>query len=136
MNSESTATDQKSQPSGPSHVGGSSTSSLKRSASGDNQHPAKKRALPSSWNESQSSIASYSSSRTLSASASVNSVSRTTLSVTSATKTAANPTPIPLSAEQKHILKLAKDGESLFYTGSAGECLVVDGVLPVAPVSY
>lgn len=98
----------------------SNTTGPKRSAPTDNQPPAKKRQLPSAWNEN-SSVASYSSTRALSASSNINSASKASITVTSSTDASAKPAGIFLSKEQTHILELVTGGESLFYTGSAGQ---------------
>lgn len=93
----------------------------------------KKRQLPSSWNEeNMTSQRSTQNSRTMSSSSNrnVESESVTTLTMSSSGKSAAKPAPVFLSQEQTHILKLVENGESLFYTGSAGAhyhcpCLVL-----------
>ena len=130
LNGESSTSEKKHPFSGRPATGGgesSSSASLKRTAGGDTAPPAKKRQLPSSWDDYHSnsrSIASYSSTRALSSSTSANGISKTTISVTSTTtKSTAGPASVFLSEEQKHILKLVERGESLFYTGSAGESL-------------
>lgn len=101
--------------------GGSSMSSasLKRPSPDDSHSGVKKRRMPSSWNDSND-IASYSNTRTLSVSTSINTASKTTIPTTSA-----KPASIFLSQEQTHILKLVENGESIFYTGSAGEFYVL-----------
>lgn len=130
LNGTSTREEKRQPFSGRSRTTASDTSSvgLKRPSPPDDQPGSKKRQLPSSWNtsfDSQSaSIASYSSTRALSASATVNNASKTTITVASTTKpsaTAAGVSGVFLSQEQTHILKLVEAGESLFYTGSAGE---------------
>ncbi|KAH9839777.1 uncharacterized protein C8Q71DRAFT_676592, partial [Rhodofomes roseus] len=80
--------------------------------------PAKRRQLPASWAEPEISIMKTSS-RTFGSARSANT---TTLRVAAATtsKAGSKPGKVVLSAEQTHILNLAKEGKSLFYTGSAG----------------
>jgi hypothetical protein len=131
LNGDFASTEKKYPFSGPSKTAigdtGATSAGVKRATTEDNIPPAKKRRLPSSWNDSEtgnsasSGIASYSSTRALSSSASVNSVSKTTISVTSTSKRAVKPASVFLSAEQSHILKLVERGDSLFYTGSAGK---------------
>ncbi|TFY61840.1 hypothetical protein EVJ58_g4258 [Rhodofomes roseus] len=79
--------------------------------------PAKRRQLPASWAEPEISIMKTSS-RTFGSARSANT---TTLRVAAATtsKAGSKPGKVVLSAEQTHILNLAKEGKSLFYTGSA-----------------
>ena len=76
--------------------------------------PAKKlRQLPNGWDKLQSVPASskISSEKTSSVASS---------SATTSTKGPGKIAPVFLSAEQTQILKLVRDGESVFYTGSAG----------------
>lgn len=123
LNGVSSSGEKKNPFSGSSTAGSSGTSStigLKRAAPEDSQPGSKKRRLPSSW-DSKKDIASYSSTRALYVSTSVNGASKSTLSVPSSTGSSAKAAPVFLSQEQTHILKLVDNGESLFYTGSAGE---------------
>lgn len=134
LNGVPAATDKKSPFSAPNRTHTAATNSrtagLKRPSQDDIESSAKRRQLPSSWDKGQdrysqsSSIASYSSTRALSASASVNSASTTTISISSTTRSSAKPAGVFLSQEQTHILKLVESGQSLFYTGSAGEVSV------------
>ncbi|KAI0063977.1 hypothetical protein BV25DRAFT_325685 [Artomyces pyxidatus] len=94
--------------------------------------PPAKRRLPDSWNDTSSSSSTYnytSSARSLSStpydggsSLSTESKSeRKPLVVPAKTlKAVAKPAALFLSAEQKQILQLVKEGKSVFYTGSAG----------------
>ncbi|GBE86663.1 ATP-dependent DNA helicase PIF1 [Sparassis crispa] len=86
--------------------------SLKRSAPSQDP-PAKRRQLPPNWSENTESTTSrtFGSSR----------VANAPLVVSAASSGAvAKPAPVFLSQEQQHILKLVQDGQSVFYTGSAG----------------
>ncbi|KAI0766626.1 hypothetical protein BD413DRAFT_569147 [Trametes elegans] len=107
--------------------------SQKRPSTSQNP-PAKRRQLPQSWDEKPERPAhvsrpavrptypSASASRPFGATQSVN--ARETLIVpTAKTGAAARPAPVFLSQEQTHILRLVESGQSLFYTGSAGERL-------------
>ena len=86
---------------------------------------SKRRQLPRSWSQENvdvkvnGSIQSQGMSKTIS-STSVNKTSETTITMSSTTKSTAKTAEVFLSSEQKHILKLVEDGESVFYTGSAG----------------
>ncbi|KZT65015.1 hypothetical protein DAEQUDRAFT_561427 [Daedalea quercina L-15889] len=80
--------------------------------------PSKRRQLPKSWDEPQTDSAraqprKFGSTRPANTNA---------IRVPAATAATANDKPgnVVLSAEQTHILNLAKEGKSLFYTGSAG----------------
>ncbi len=86
---------------------------------------AKRRQLPSSWNDAPS----HTSSQTRASQGSRN-LSRPSTSVIPTSTIAVGPptnpsrdkpAPVFLSQEQTHILKLVENGESIFYTGSAGE---------------
>lgn len=84
------------------------------SSSSQFEPPAKKRQVPSSWSEpaappSKQAIAKAAT-KTKAAAPVVFS------------KAAAKPAKVFLSQEQTQILKLVNDGNSVFYTGSAGEC--------------
>ena len=85
--------------------------------------PAKRRQLPSSW--SQESSQPQKPSR-MAAAASFNRQLETVTEITAASghKSSARPAAVFLSQEQTHILKLVEQGESLFYTGSAGQCIL------------
>ncbi|THG99153.1 hypothetical protein EW026_g3138 [Hermanssonia centrifuga] len=85
---------------------------------------AKRRQLPSSWNDAPS----HTSSQTRASQGSRN-LSRPSTSVIPTSTIAVGPptnpsrdkpAPVFLSQEQTHILKLVENGESIFYTGSAG----------------
>ena len=110
----------------------SSRGSQKRAAEPSDflsQPPAKKRVLPASF-----PAGTQPSTKTISRTTSLNSKPRGGLvnskrgTSSSLTRTPSYPTPgtskstasISLSQEQNHILKLAQEGRSLFYTGSAG----------------
>lgn len=100
-------------------VASSATSSLKRPLASDSQAGPKKRQMPSSWKDNRD-VTVYSSTRALSASSSVNNLSKAVISASSS-GSSGKPASIFLSQEQTHILNLVEKGESLFYTGSAGE---------------
>jgi hypothetical protein len=98
-------------------------SSQKRSVPFDAAPPAKKRQLPSSWCDSQSSTATsqssvYSRSRPLVTSTLPIDLSSDDRS--SEPKLAQRPPKISLSHEQKQVLELVMQRKSIFYTGSAG----------------
>ena len=107
----------------------SSQSSQKRAAEPfdhSSQPPAKKRVLPASFSHpSQPKTKTLSRSATLS-SKSFGAPANTSSSISRApSHSALRPfskasDTISLSQEQNHILKLAQEGKSLFYTGSAG----------------
>ena len=111
----------------------SSRSSQKRAAEPSDslsQPPAKKRVLPASFSGG-SQLKTKTLSRTTSWSSksfnvSVNSKQGASSSLTRASsqstlkKSSKSSGPISLSQEQNYILKLAQEGKSLFYTGSAG----------------
>jgi len=85
--------------------------------------PAKRRQLPASWNESElttrSKISAIAPSRTFATSRSANTSKMLVVPATSSS--AINKSAVlKLSQEQKYILRLAYEGHSLFYTGSAG----------------
>lgn len=92
---------------------------LKRPASSQ-VPPAKRRQLPDSWNDEQS-YPSGAKRRSFGTERSANSES-TVVPAKVAAGAPTKPGAVDLSAEQKHILQLVQDGQSLFYTGSAGEC--------------
>lgn len=83
--------------------------------------PAKKRQLPSSWDDTLSSSSNFKMSRTSSSL----SVKSTPLTVASSSSKSSKPTSklagVFLSQEQTHILRLVEAGNSIFYTGSAGK---------------
>ena len=92
-----------------------------RAASGSLNLPAK-RKLPPSWNEPDIS-APKAKSRTFGTARSANTNS-ITVPAAETSRSGGKAGKVVLSAEQMHILSLAKEGKSLFYTGSAGECSV------------
>jgi hypothetical protein len=75
--------------------------------------PAKKRVLPSSWDTPKPAPAASVSSRVSSQVVSV-------MKVSAPAVTTRKPAMVFLSPEQNQILKLVKEGKSIFYTGSAG----------------
>ena len=92
--------------------------------------PKKKRVLPGSFSEAPSSSATTSSvssangkpsskSGSSAVTSQVMSISRKSKAERKATD---KPAPIFLSKEQQRVLQLVENGESLFYTGSAGTC--------------
>ncbi|CCL98608.1 uncharacterized protein FIBRA_00610 [Fibroporia radiculosa] len=85
---------------------------LQKRPSSSQDPPAKRRQLPSSWNDPEpiqrSAYFSSSSTRTP--------VVNKTLTNNAPGRTA----PISLSQEQQHILQLVREGQNIFYTGSAG----------------
>lgn len=95
-----------------------SSSQKARAASGSLNLPAK-RKLPPSWNEPDAS-APKAKSRTFGTARSANTNS-ITVPAAETSRSGGKPGKVVLSAEQTHILNLAKEGKSLFYTGSAGE---------------
>ena len=79
--------------------------------------PAKKRQLPPGWEDDP--LSSSSNFKTLRTSSSV--VKSSPLAVASASsKPTSKLAGVFLSQEQTHILRLVEDGNSVFYTGSAG----------------
>ena len=94
----------------------SATASLKRPLPSDSQTGPKKRQMPSSWKDNRD----VASTRSLSVSTPVSGSSKAIISMPSS-KSSGKPASIFLSQEQTHILGLVEKGESLFYTGSAGE---------------
>lgn len=97
-------------------------SSQKRPSPSSTQLPAaKRRQLPNSWN--QPADQNRAPPQRASGAARSGASSADVLVVPSATKTGATdkPAPVFLSQEQTHILRLVEQGQSLFYTGSAGE---------------
>ena len=96
-----------------------STVPAKRPAQGGSQAPpGKRRQLPAAWTRAAESAAGSSKSGTGARGRQVGE----TLVVPAAKGGAAKAKPVFLSEEQTHILKLVEAGQSLFYTGSAGEC--------------
>lgn len=82
----------------------------------NDEPPTKKRQLPTSWTDAPLST-SMPSKRAIASSAS--SKVNTSL-ITPTTVAVSKPAPVFLSQEQTEILKLVLDGNSVFYTGSAG----------------
>lgn len=58
-------------------------------------------------------------------SSNTNGASGQAITVSSSSSSSGKPAPVFLSQEQTHILKLVENGESIFYTGSAGEQLIM-----------
>jgi ATP-dependent DNA helicase PIF1 len=96
-------------------------SSQKRSLPLDPDPPAKRRQLPSSWNEPASSTQmkphGFSQSSVMISSLPID---LSTGDPSSKQKPARRPPEISLSHEQKQILELVMQQKSIFYTGSAG----------------
>lgn len=84
--------------------------------SGQLEPPAKRRVLPTSWEEPEPVSQGLPSKRAIASKQQASSVVTTTK-----VAPAKAPAKVFLSTEQTQILKLASDGQSLFYTGSAGE---------------
>ena len=108
-----------------------SSSQKARAASGSLNLPTK-RKLPPSWTESGAS-APKAKSRAFGTARSANTNS-ITVPAAETSRSGGKPGKVVLSAEQTHILSLAKEGKSLFYTGSAGGYLNVAS-LPMQPPS-
>lgn len=89
-----------------------------------NSQPAKKRQLPPSWNEDTlSSSSNFTSSSNFKSSSkfSLPAVKSTSLAVaSSSSKPSSKLAGVFLSQEQTQILRLVENGNSVFYTGSAG----------------
>ena len=93
--------------------------SQKRPPPSTEQPAAKRRQLPSSWSENigpQVSVQSRSSATFQKGPKSTSSSSRS-----SGKPPSSKSTGVFLSDEQTHILKLVEEGQSVFYTGSAGK---------------
>lgn len=107
--------------------GGLVSAGHKRANTAQEEPAAKRRQLPSSWSmasalqTTQTKNPLVVNGKMASSSASANSSSRATITVSSSSASSSKPAPVFLSQEQTHILKLVEGGESIFYTGSAGE---------------
>lgn len=95
------------------------SSSQKTRAASGSLNPPTKRKLPPSWSEPDAS-APKAKSRTFGTTRSTNTTS-VTVPAAGSSRSGGKQGKVVLSAEQTHILNLAKEGKSLFYTGSAGE---------------
>lgn len=86
--------------------------------------PAKRRQLPPSWEEPEggqrTSYASTSQGRTFGSARSANGGRALVVPATASADVTGKAGSVQLSQEQLHILKLVQEGQSLFYTGSAG----------------
>lgn len=80
--------------------------------------PAKKRVLPSSWEEAPGP-------KVMAPKRTVTEKQKSNITVTTSKAVASKAVvaKVFLSKEQQHILKMVSDGQSLFYTGSAGELI-------------
>lgn len=101
---------------------GSKRQSLGDSQASSSQPPAKRRQLPSSWDERANSS---SSKATSSGSSLSRASSAAVVKIVPGGNTAiSKPASVFLSQEQTHILRLVQEGQSVFYTGSAGESVL------------
>ncbi|KAI0343277.1 hypothetical protein BDW22DRAFT_1263980 [Trametopsis cervina] len=100
--------------------------SSKRPSSSQEESEAKRRHLPSSWDESTSQPSSLAPNKLFGKTKSFTDVTGTSSApsvkkiVPSGSVSSDKPAAVFLSQEQTHILKLVENGESIFYTGSAG----------------
>ncbi|KAI0792166.1 hypothetical protein C8Q75DRAFT_622954 [Abortiporus biennis] len=90
----------------------SSSSSQKRASPSDDGPAPKRRQLPSTWEKDKELTAS---------SGFVKSGKKTVAKATGKSSKRSGSGKIELSKEQEHILNLVKEGNSVFYTGSAGK---------------
>jgi ATP-dependent DNA helicase PIF1 len=106
----------------PSPLSNSTSQVNKRAnpSSSDFAAPPAKRRLPSSWNNTETSMPSKQAIASRAQAAPKKTVTTSASSSTATTK----PAKVFLSSEQTQILKLVTEGHSVFYTGSAGAFLL------------